>query len=357
MTLLQLLETFCTESIHLRGVTSQTTKRYKENIGFFCKHTNIIYPQDIKRDIVLSFFLHGRCERNWTASTFHTYYMSLRVFFTWLKNMNFLQENITDGMKLPRIPRSLPKSLSQEETQLLLTQTYNYPWKSSFVQLRNYAMISTYIFTGVRRSELLNLCEHDINFEQGLLRVNKGKGNKDRVIPINTTLMNTLNRCIEIKHQRKYTSPNLFCTDKRDDALSHGGLKKTMEKLREITGLKIGNHILRHTFAILMLQGGCDIVSLSKMLGHSDVKTTMRYLLIDDEHLKTQMAKHPLDGSQINGFHGGAINHHFNQQYSSHGFQRPQEHHVLRNDQLAQQQHSVWNKNATGHSVPRYGGR
>nr|WP_321237459.1 tyrosine-type recombinase/integrase [uncultured Psychroserpens sp.] len=357
MTILTLLDEYCNESKHLRGLSRNSIKRYQNTIGFFIRYTKIQHPEDITKQIVFSFFMYGRKDRKWSTSTVHAYYMSLKVFFTWLHNRKLVKEIFTEDIKLPVIERSLPKALSEDDTYRLLSETYNYPWRSEFERIRNYAIISTYIFTGVRRTELLNLTEKDLNFQQAVLRVNKGKWNKDRIVPMNTILMNTLKDCLHEKQKKKYKSPYVFCSNRRDESLTAGGLKKIMEKLKDSTGLKIGNHILRHTFAVLMLQGGCDIVSLSKMLGHGDVKVTMNYLLLTVDHLKSQMTKHPLSDSQDDVFEGGAINHHQGQQYSSHGFQRPQKHSVFRQNQFSQAEHPIWNSQPSGHSISHYGGR
>ncbi len=73
------------------------------------------------------------------------------------------------------------------------------------------------------------------------------------------------------------------------------GLKKLVWQVRESSGIYFSVHKLRHTFATLMLEGGCDIYSLSKMMGHSDIKTTTIYLSASAEHLRSQMTKHPLN--------------------------------------------------------------
>jgi site-specific recombinase XerD len=77
--------------------------------------------------------------------------------------------------------------------------------------------------------------------------------------------------------------------------LTETGIKRLVEAIREASGIKFTIHKLRHTFATLMLEGGCDIFSLSKMMGHSDIKTTTIYLAASAEHLRAQMIKHPLN--------------------------------------------------------------
>lgn len=73
------------------------------------------------------------------------------------------------------------------------------------------------------------------------------------------------------------------------------GLKHLVEEVKKVSGINFSLHKLRHTFATLMLEGGCDIFSLSKMMGHTDITTTTIYLAASPEHLKSQMIKHPLN--------------------------------------------------------------
>ena len=85
------------------------------------------------------------------------------------------------------------------------------------------------------------------------------------------------------------TMSTIYNVGNSDDTLS------LVEKMRASSGITFTVHKLRHTFATLMLEGGCDIYSLSKMMGHSDIKTTTIYLAASAEHLRTQMTKHPLN--------------------------------------------------------------
>jgi len=73
------------------------------------------------------------------------------------------------------------------------------------------------------------------------------------------------------------------------------GMKRLVEKMNAASGIKFSAHKLRHSFATMMLEGGCDIYSLSRMMGHSDIKTTTIYLAATAEHLRDQIGKHPMD--------------------------------------------------------------
>ena len=86
-----------------------------------------------------------------------------------------------------------------------------------------------------------------------------------------------------------------FASANLDMGLSESGLLRLIKRIKTITGIKYSCHTLRHTFATLMLEGGTDIYSLSRMLGHTNIKTTTIYLYASVEHLRSQMSKHPLN--------------------------------------------------------------
>ena len=135
----------------------------------------------------------------------------------------------------------------------------------------------------------------DVDIENMSLFIRQGKGNKDRVVPICYTLASTLKRYQEERKRLGKTCPEFFASLNLNVGYTNNGLKRLVEQLRKATGLVFSVHKLRHTFATLMLEGGCDIYSLSKMMGHSDIKTTTIYLSASTELLRSQMTKHPLN--------------------------------------------------------------
>jgi len=125
--------------------------------------------------------------------------------------------------------------------------------------------------------------------------VRQGKGNKDRIIPIGTTLTLILKKYVDERHRLKKTCPEFFTSLNRNSRFTEISLRRLVVLITKKTGLKFGVHKLRHTFATLMLEGGCDIYSLSRMMGHSDIKTTTIYLYASVEHLRNQILKHPMN--------------------------------------------------------------
>jgi site-specific recombinase XerD len=109
------------------------------------------------------------------------------------------------------------------------------------------------------------------------------------------TLAQSLKQYAEERKRLRKTCPEFFVSLNRDVGFTESGLKRLVEKMSEVSRIPFTIHKLRHTFATLMLEGGCDIYSLSRMMGHSDIKTTTIYLAASAEHLRSQIGKHPLN--------------------------------------------------------------
>ncbi|MCI2229933.1 tyrosine-type recombinase/integrase [Polaribacter sp. MSW13] len=291
-----LAEDFCHHAKYIRGVSEQTLKRYRQNISNFSRASKINHISDVNQKKVQSYFLKGRVVKNWTPQTYRTYYMSLLVFFRWCVKHQYLTENYVKEIEIPKIPKSLPKKLTQQQASLILEVAYNYPYTQTYLRYRNHALFSMFLFTGLRRSELLNLKLTDVDVENHTVFV-KGKGDKDRIIPLNTKLVHSLERYLVERKKKKKTCSEFFTSSNRNSGFTDQGLKKTILMMRKSTGIYFKAHQLRHTFATLMLEGGCDIFSLSKMMGHSDIKTTTIYLSATAEHLRSQVVKHPMNAT------------------------------------------------------------
>src|SRR5258708_1988263 len=207
----------------------------------------------------------------------------------------YMEKNPILDIEIPKKESRLTIKLTKQTSLRLLEIIYNYPYEYRFLRYRNHAIFSTFIFIGLRKQELLNLKFADVDIENLTIFVKQGKGNKDRVVPISYALAQTLKKYKEERKRLNKTNPEFFSSLRGDVGFTENGLKKLVEQVRKSSKVFFTVHKLRHTFATLMLEGGCDIYSLSKMMGHSDIKTTTIYLSASVEHLRSQMTKHPLN--------------------------------------------------------------
>lgn len=280
---------------HMLGRSKETLRGNRGAIKAFCKFSGIEKVEDITENILREMFLDGRTNRNWQPLTFITRYRNLNVFFEWCCKNRYLPVNPLKDIELPKAEKRLPPKLSKQNAAKLLEVIYNYPYPCNFLRYRNHAIFATYMFAGLRKSELLRLKLTDVDLQNLTIFVHQGKGSKDRIIPMSFTLAQTLKRYLDERTRLGKTCPEFFTSLHKNMGFRAIGLRRLVDKMRTASGITFTLHRLRHTFATLMLEGGCDIYSLSRMMGHSDIKTTTIYLAASPEHLRTQITKHPLN--------------------------------------------------------------
>ena len=290
-----LSQKFCDYSTSIRGYSKHTIRRYRNVIKSYCQFANISAINQVNDENVRALFYHGRLERNWSVNTFIVYHKTLLVFFRWCITQGYMQNNPITDVEKPKMEKRLPVKLNKQVSLRLLEVVYNYPYEYKFLRYRNHAIFATFIFTGLRKQELLNLKYTDIDTDNFTIFVKQGKGNKDRIVPMSYTLAQSLKKYQDERKRLNKTNPEFFSSLRGNVGFTDNGLKKLVDQVRKSSGVYFTVHKLRHTFATLMLEGGCDIYSLSKMMGHSDIKTTTIYLSASAEHLRGQMVKHPLN--------------------------------------------------------------
>ena len=290
-----LAQKFYDHSLFIRGYSKDTIRRYRYVIGFYCRFSGISRIDQVSDTNVRGLFFHGRSERHWKPNTFICFHKTLTVFFRWCVEQKYIGNNPLEDIEIPKLEKRLPPKLTRQETMRLLEIVNNYPYDYKFLRYRNHAIFSTFVFAGLRRKELLKLRLTDIDIENLTIFVNQGKGSKDRVIPMGYPLAQSLRKYLEERKRLNKSCPELFASLNRNVGFTENGLKPLVLKLRKVSGIHFTVHKLRHTFATLMLEGGCDIFSLSRMMGHEDIKTTTIYLSASAEHLRAQMSKHPLN--------------------------------------------------------------
>ena len=182
-----------------------------------------------------------------------------------------------------------------EEIERLLSQ----PDIDTAIGLRNRAIMEVLYSTGIRRAELLDLQMQDVDGTRGLLRVNQGKGQKDRIIPIGERALRWVARYLEEARPellRRVSDSTLFLSERFGKRIGESTLSKCLRAYIEQAGInKPGAvHIFRHSTATLMLENGADIRHIQALLGHADLSTTQIYTQVAVTHLKDVHQKtHP----------------------------------------------------------------
>lgn len=229
-------------------------------------------------------------EKNWSSSTYNNYRKYLRCYCEYLKNEWYIDENPIDKILKRKVAVQLPKTLTKDEIQELLRKlstifdTKTYTWK------RNETIVYTYLYTGLRLSELLNLQLNHLQIHEWYIKVLKWKWSKDRIIPISNDLSRRLAHFIQMRNKdfdMQWDSA-LFPTA-YGNFLQPWDMKAIINKLRENISFYFTWHQLRHTFATELVRNNFDIFNISRILGHSKIDTTKIYLSVDTGRLKKQL--------------------------------------------------------------------
>jgi integrase/recombinase XerD len=217
---------------------------------------------------------------------------ALKSFYRFLVLDGFVKTDPTANLSSPKTWLSLPKFLTVEEVENLLRQ----PDERELYGIRDKAMLEFLYATGLRVSELIQLRPRDLNLEDGYV-ICRGKGGKERVVPVGETAASATRRYIEEARPRldKKTSEALFLTRLGDPFTRQGFWKMLREHaLRAGLSAKVSPHTLRHSFATHLLERGADLRSVQLMLGHSQITTTQIYTHVSRERLRQVYDKfHP----------------------------------------------------------------
>lgn len=218
---------------------------------------------------------------------------SFRRFFRYLVRENIVRDDPTAQIAMPKIGRSLPKSLSEEEVEALLGA----PSVSDPLGNRDRTMLEVLYATGLRVSELVNLKHAQVNTNQGVIRI-LGKGSRERLIPLGEEAMRWLNDFahgarseILLERQTDYLFPT-----RRGDRMTRQAFWHIIKRYARKASISkdLSPHTLRHAFATHLLNHGADLRVVQMLLGHSDLSTTQIYTHVARERMKElHTAHHP----------------------------------------------------------------
>jgi integrase/recombinase XerD len=216
---------------------------------------------------------------------------SFRRFFRWAVRERLLDEDPTAQIAMPKIGRSLPKSLTEAEVESLLGA----PAVADPLGHRDRTMLEVLYATGLRVSELVSLRHSQVNLNQGVLRI-VGKGNRERLIPLGEEAVRWLSEFLagprgEILLDRQ--TDYLFPT-RRGDRMTRQAFWHIIKRYAARAGVEkeLSPHTLRHAFATHLLNHGADLRVVQMLLGHSDLSTTQIYTHVARERMKDLHAAH-----------------------------------------------------------------
>lgn len=219
------------------------------------------------------------------------YTSALKRFYRYLLRENLIASDPTLNLDSPKLPRALPKTLTEADVERLLDSAdVNTP-----LGLRDRAMLETLYATGLRVSELVGLKLTAMNLNDGVLRVT-GKGNKDRLVPLGEEAVQWLKRYLADARpplMEKNLSDAVFVTA-RGAGMTRQGFWYLIRRRAQAAGITrpLSPHTLRHAFATHLLNHGADLRVVQMLLGHSDISTTQIYTHVARERMKQLHAQH-----------------------------------------------------------------
>lgn len=215
--------------------------------------------------------------------------------FRYLLKKGKIAEDPTVGIDLPKLPQSLPKALSADDAERLLATVRRMKFAFRFEAKRNVAVIALMLFTGLRKAEVTHLKVEDVDFGRMAIHVIQGKGKKDRIVPVSTRLAAILREYVADRERLGKNCDHFFVTTQANTPMAITCVNRLVKKLKDRTGIEFSAHGLRHTFATLMLEGGCDLYTLSRMMGHTKIATTTVYLSCTPKMMASSIERHPLN--------------------------------------------------------------
>jgi integrase/recombinase XerC len=270
----------------------------------FSKHTIIAYNKDLSQfseylqqinlDISGAGHVHVRSwmvdllEKGAEAKTIHRKISCLRSFYKFLVREQLVDENPLLQLKVPKMPKRLPVFVEEQRMDQLLDDQNVFG--DDFSGLRDRLVIELLYGTGIRLAELINLREEDLDSYEKSIKV-LGKRNKERIIPIHTSLMCVIKEYMIKKQEQAFDdnkSSTLIVTNVGQKVYSKFIYRVVKKYLSLVsTNEKRGPHTLRHTFATALLNRGADMNAIKELLGHASLAATQVYTHNTVERLKS----------------------------------------------------------------------
>ena len=235
-------------------------------------------------------FLQGR--RSYKSTTLSRTIASIRVFFEYCVQMKYLDASPATYVHNPKLPKKLPIFLIESELRKLLAA----PDPCNVAGARDYAILVILGFTGMRRQELVGLDLKSIDLERKTVKVT-GKGSKERLIPLNPFVVETLNKWLEVRPAT--SDPEAVFLSRLGRRLTGRSIHNIVCKYVKKAGLvkdRISPHKLRHTFATLLHLNDVDILEIRSLLGHASITSTQIYTHTNTTKLRS--AVETLNGIQ-----------------------------------------------------------
>lgn len=295
--MIALIEDFLVHLGHERGQAANTLRTYKallDRFAAWAEAKGLAAARDVRPAHLMEFLEGERTRRlaekvdpkggrRLKPESLYLQIAALRAFFRFAEDERHVTENPAANLSLPRRWKRLPKALTVEQVRRLLEP----PTECTPENLRDHAIVELAYASGLRLAELRGLRLEQLHLESGFLTV-IGKGNKERVVPVGTAAVGALTRYLAVRSELvKARSPGTVFLTARGTAFAHVTMWLRITKWAERHGVpELTPHMLRHSFATHLMNGGADLRVIQELLGHASIATTEVYTHVAGARLR-----------------------------------------------------------------------
>lgn len=276
-----------------RGFTAKTVEAYRHDLGKFSEFATgelggAWQSGDVDQHTIRA-YMQFLADKGNAAVSRGRKLATLKSFFKYLLSEDKIKSDPVAQVRMPKIQQKEPSYLTEQEYKRLLKVVKNNATK--YFKLRDTAIITMLLGTGLRLNELVQMNIGDVNFEDNTIKVTR-KGNQERILPTSEEVLIVIQRYLRTREGVLLHEP-LFLSkrNKRIDTASVWHLVKKYLKQAQIEKEKLSPHTLRHTFATTLLKQGENLLTIKQLLSHKNLRTTERYLHINGEDLKAAVDK------------------------------------------------------------------
>lgn len=276
-----------------RNASHHTLKNYEGDFKIFLSFLSLyeisMEVDKIETTDIRKYIVYLKKHKNYANETIRRKINSLKSYFNFLISQDYIIQSPMRGITAPKKETRIPKYFTEDQVKLIFNTAKQ---SEANFALRNYILIKLIATTGIRRQEAIDLNFNNIDFGKNTIKV-KGKGRKERLIPMNSDFSEEL--WIYFQSRLPLKNQAVFITSTGNRLHSSQAHILFVEVLKKIglnnKGLSL--HSLRHSYATMLVNNGVDIAVIQELLGHQDINTTTIYAHATKEHLREEVAKLP----------------------------------------------------------------
>jgi integrase/recombinase XerD len=256
-------------------LSPKTLRAYSDTLQAFIKFTGDITVLELAPDHLRQYIAQMIESCRFSPHTVAKHYAVIRTWVRWMYAQKIIADRITDYVKPPRLPKTLPSNLSDAELEQLFSGIGNF---------RDRVVVELFLDTGLRLADVAGLDVGDVNIDGGWVRV-VGKGDVEAVVPMGRRLCRDMHTYLNLHRNARQGEKSFFVT-REGERFRYEGISTMVRRLLgpiRAPGTKHGAHVLRHTAGTNLVRAGANLETVRRVLRHSDIKTTQIYVHLADE--------------------------------------------------------------------------